>query len=127
MSSQPIFDKSLELKASGTITATETGTALAMPIGKVWSARAMFEVTALDRTSADETYVISLEVSSDNFSTVTKQIAALVSLTATGRYEIGFTGAQIEAVCPGATHIRHKVTVGGTTPSMTFSAFLTKI
>ena len=118
-------DESLRLEASATRTANFNGTALDQgagfkPGGVGMPAAAVVNVTAADRANSDETYAFVLEESSDN-STFTG-CGPSVSVDVSG------TAATIGAVSvPGFVsqrYVRCRLTVGGTTPSITYEAWL---
>ena len=128
MSSQRVYDNALELIAKGTVqTSSTNGSSLAFEAGRVDRAAAEINVTAVSGTTPSMTPI--LQASNDNGSTW-KTIAQGQPITAVGRYELGFTGAQVEAVCPKSTTYptltRLATTISGTTPSFTFGSFLTK-
>ena len=77
-------------------------------------AAAIVHVTALDLASADETYAFTLEESADN-----------VTFTAAGA-STAVTAAGAAAVRGWLTkrYVRLSLAVGGTTPSVTFKAWL---
>lgn len=128
MSSQRVYDNALELVAKGTTqTSSTNGTSLGFEAGRLNNAVCEINVTAVSGTTPSLTPI--LQASNDNGSTW-KTVTQGNPITAAGRYELGFTGAQVEAVCPksstNATLVRFATTISGTTPSFTFGAFLTK-
>jgi hypothetical protein len=67
-----------------------------------------------------------LSVETDSLAAFTDSPAKIgeVPVTATGAYELSLSGRQIETLHPNAAAIRCKATLRGTTPSITFGAFL---
>lgn len=136
--SQRIFDAALLLRAAGAaITATEVGaTILDLGTGLV-EGDLVLDVTALDTVTGDESYQFILEGSPDaNFGTAAniKVMAELRVGGATGnapngsadvpgRFLINFRNER-----NGTTYryVRLRTIIAGTTPSITFSGFLTK-
>lgn len=105
------FDKELELRnvADGAETTTATEQAVALDADKFDRPfAAVVNVTALDRATGDETYVLSIEADTSPAFGSAVAVASLPAITTTGRYEIPLTGALIEQHEPGATHIRIK-------------------
>lgn len=79
-------------------------------------------VTAVDFTSADETYTISVEVATDSAFTSPVQVAA-TSVLGIGAYTLCVDMDSVRTL--GAhKYMRVKHTVGGTTPSITYTAWL---
>ena len=105
--------------ASANSTALDMGSgfapgSLGMPVGGI------VNVTAADRTSSDETYNFKLQESSDNstFTDVCANVAVPVS---------GATATLGAVVCKGfitKRYVRLASTIAGTTPSVTFKAWL---
>lgn len=101
---------------AGAITATAAGSDThdvgdaALKPGAV----AIVDITALDTTDTDETYVVEIQGSNDSFTTPVE--LASRTMTATGRYVIPIYNWQA-----GTTYreIRVYFTIGGTTPSIT--------
>lgn len=120
------FDKQLELRnvADGAETATAAETGLALPVRQAGNFKAVFDVTALDTASGNETYVVSVETDSVAAFTDSPVKIGEVAMAATGAYELPLSSRQIETLDPNAAAIRCKATLGGTTPSITYGAFL---
>lgn len=121
-----------------TSTATETAISLDALFGAYWQNGDVphgkfvigVHVTALDTSSADETYTLSLvadDVSAMNNSPVT---LTSFSPTATGYYEVVLDSATIPRinsdVSSEAQYLAIKATLGGTTPSITYGAWIAK-
>lgn len=121
-------DSLLVLQASTTQTADYQSTAITAPdldndyIGKV-----VIPVTACDFTTGDETYIIYLEV----YDGTSYYKAGCVEIPGgvTGVYEIGFSGrsAAKMAVAAAIEGARINLDVSGTTPSITFEAYLAPV
>lgn len=76
-------------------------------------------VTSIDVADTDETYTFSLEVATSSaFSSPIK--VAEMTVRTTGPYKLVVDAETIEARVSGATHIRLKLVVAGTTPSIDF-------
>ena len=121
------FDKELELRnvADGAETSTAAEQAVALDADKFdLCFVAVVNVTAIDRTTGDETYVLTIEADTASTFGSAVVVATLPAITTVGRYEIPLSGALIEQHEPGATHVRIKATLGGTTPSITYGAHL---
>ena len=124
--------KDIELKAIGTaITSTAAATAVAFNPVMVESYKAVFRVAAIVQNDEDETYVLSVEASDDGFSSNVVELGALpdlgflgLAITAPDTFEIPLSGEAAEALNPNLATIRVKATLGGTTPSITYEAFL---
>ena len=80
---------------------------------------------SIDRTTGDETYDIYFEVDTSSAFSSAVEVARVKGITAVGYYEVLVSSQLIEALEPGATHIRAKVDVGGTTPSINYGAWMT--
>lgn len=127
MSFNSTFDKELELRniGNGAETATAAESAFAFDADRFNRPFvAVANVSALDRTTGDETYVLSIEADTSSGFASPVAVATLPAITTVGRYEIPLSGSLIEQHEPGATHIRIKATLGGTTPSVTYGAWL---
>lgn len=121
------FDKLLELRdiADGAETSTASETAKAFPILKYEALDVVVFVSAIDATTGDETYVLTVEVSDTSGGTYVA-IAALPNIRAagTGVYLIPISGATALKLSASAAYIRITATLGGTTPSITYGAFI---
>lgn len=115
---QPL-DESLRLESSANKTANFNGTAFDQtagfqPGGVGMPMAAVLNVTAIDFGNADETYSFVLEESDDNVTFVATGPA--VAFTATGYKSVpGFVSKR---------YVRCRLAVGGTTPSITYEAWL---
>jgi hypothetical protein len=124
--SNRLFDKQLELRdvAAGAVAVTGQTAAFALPASKSGRFKVVVFVTAIDRANADETYVLSVEADTASGFASPITVAQLPTITTKGAYEIPLSAELIEQHEPGATHVRLKHTLGGTTPSLTYGAFL---
>lgn len=114
----PMIDNALEIQPAVTKTASFNGPALDMGqgfapggLGKLLAA--VVDVSAIDRTDANETYAFKLQESADG-ATAWADIGLPVSVAAAGN-------TVAKAICTGR-FIRLVLTAGGTTPSITYTA-----
>jgi hypothetical protein len=120
-------DDALILSASATITTDTNGTAVSYNPSNDLYGQVVVSVTACDFTTGDETYLLWLEV---NDGTTWRKLAGIqIPGGVTGTYRMPFSGesARKMAVAAALTQVRPVVDVSGTTPSITFSSFLTKL
>lgn len=82
-------------------------------------------VSAIDFVSADEVYDIYLEVDTASNFPSAKEVGRLKSIPSVGYFEVPVSSQLIEALESGATHIRARLDVTGTTPSITYGAWMT--
>jgi hypothetical protein len=136
--SQFAFDKELLLRADGAaITATETNaTILDLGTGLI-DGYAVFDVTALDVTTGDESYKFMVEMSPDAAFGTAGNIRVVAQLHVGGATATAPNGAADTVgrfVLPfrneknGTTYryMRLYTLIAGTSPSIDFSAFLAK-
>lgn len=123
------FDKALELRnvADGAKTATASETGIALAVRMLLNCDLVIFVTAIDATSADETYVFTLQVSDLVGGTYT----TIISHTwprghGVGRLHLPINGDLSSFQDTDSAFLRITATLGGTTPSITYGAFLTK-
>lgn len=120
------IDALLELRdiADGAETTDQTETAIDFVAADHGDFKVAVHVSALDTGDADETYVINvLADSAAAFDSAV--IVASLTVTATGVFEIPLSGPKIEALEAGAIKLAVAVDVGGTTPSITYGAYVT--
>ena len=116
-----------------TADANEAGIALNVLTGAYWDnsdqpngdIRVSVHVTAIDRTTGDETYTIYFEVDTSNAFASASEVARITGITATGYYEVVIPQVLVEKFETGATHLRARLDVAGTTPSITYGAWAT--
>jgi hypothetical protein len=82
-------------------------------------------VSAADFGNADEVYDIYFEVDTAEGFASAKEVARLKAVPGVGYYQVPVSRQLIEAVEAGATHIRARLDVTGTTPSITYGAWMT--
>lgn len=120
---------------TGADTDAEAGVALNTLTGAYWDndevpnglVAVSIYVSALDVADTDETYLFIVEVdTSDAFgSAVEVGRIGPTGVDETGYYRVIVDSKMIEKLEPGATHIRIKCTKTGTTPSVTYGAWMT--
>lgn len=123
------FDLDLLLKDAGAVTADAAGSVggsakvLDMGTGFVGElVQAIVDTTALDTSSADETYTVRIQGSVDEAFTTPVELAAK-AIKSTGREEIPFTNIADEVAY---RYVRAFIDVGGTTPSINCSIWVGK-
>ena len=113
------IDNGLQVEdGAAAITSSENGTAVDLGENHGPSpmrfAQLFGDITALDTGDADETYELELEESADNS-----------TWTATGlKFSVAATGEFSKGVGIKERYVRLKKTLAGTTPSITFEAWL---
>ena len=128
-----IFDALLELEASNTRTASGVGAALAFPLTPVnpWNTDGfdydiapVFDVSALTLSGGTVEAYVEAD-SASGFPSATK--VARMPITAVGRYILPIHLDTVKLLESAATHLRSGITItGGTSPSITYRAFITK-
>jgi len=136
--SQRTYDNALLIRAAGAaITATETGSVILDLGAGMMDADLVVDVTAIDVTTGDEAYSLMLEVSPDaTFGTAGNiRVAAELRIggatftapngaaDTVGRFIIPFRNERNGTIY---RYARLYTLIAGTTPSLTFSAFLAK-
>ena len=126
-----IYDNALELRdvADGAETSTANETAINFDCRIIEEYKAVINVTAMDFTTGDESYVFDISVSDLVGGTFTKiaQLPDIGSATGTGTYEIPLSGQLAAQLDADSDWIRIGCTLAGTTPSITYGAYLTKV
>ena len=121
------FDKLLELRdvADGAETATAAETGIAFAVKKFLGLLCVVYVTAIDATTGDESYVLSVEVAATvgGSYTVVSQLPN-IRAAGTGIYKIALDGALAAKLLSTAAFVRINATLAGTTPSITYGAYL---
>ena len=127
---QAIVDVELFLRESGTpITATAAETGIAFPVRNIDEYKAVINFSGMDFTTTDETYVFSIGVSDlvgGTYTTIATTID-MGSATASGRLDIPLSGKIAEQLDADSAFIQVVATLGGTTPSVDYECFLTKV
>jgi len=109
------------IKASAQATATENNT-VAYKLESCPTFAVVIDVTAVDRTTADETYVFSVE-SLDSAGGNGVVLGALISITTAGQYVIAVDGETAKKLAGTSdAQIKLTATLAGTTPIITYSA-----
>lgn len=136
--SQFTYDNSLLIRATGVaITATETGSVILDVGAGLVKGHLVVDVTAMDVTTGDEAYSLMLEGSPDaafgtagNIRVVSELRIGGATFTApngaadaVGRFAIPFRNERNGTLY---RYLRLYTLIAGTTPSITFSAFLAK-
>lgn len=122
------YDSSTVLQASTTETASGQSTGFAITLDDSYEGQAKIVVSAIDFTTQDETYVMDLEVY-DGTAWWKIGGVSIPGANGAGIYPIAFLGgaASKMAVNGNITQARLNWTLGGTSPSITFEGFLTKV
>ncbi len=83
-------------------------------------------VTACDFTTGDETYVVSAEVAASAAFTTAYTVASqpILGNTGVGAYSLVLDMDSVFQLGVRPTHIRLRMTLAGTTPSITYAAWL---
>jgi len=118
-------DALLVLQASTTKTADYQSTAVTHPdLDNDLYGKVVVNVTALDATTGDESYLVYVEV----YDGTTYRVVGggTIPNTVTGKYEFPYSGKTVGkmAVAGAIQGVRVNLDVGGTTPSITFEAYL---
>jgi len=136
--SQATYDAALLIRATGAaITATETGSLILNVGSGLVDGYLVVDVTAIDVTTGDEAYSLMLEGSPDaafgtagNIRVMSELRIGGATFTApngaadgVGRFLIPFRNERNGTVYP---YLRLYTLLAGTSPSLTFSAFLAK-
>lgn len=127
---QAIVDVELFLRESGTpITATAAETGIEFPVRNIDEYKAVINYSGLDFGDANETYVFSIGISDVVAGTYTIIATSpdMGALGATGRLDIPLNGKLAEQLDADAAFIQVKATLGGTSPSVDYECFLTKV
>jgi hypothetical protein len=123
------FDIDLLLKDAGAITSSAAaqvgGSARQIDVGgaskSLFEAELIIDVSAIDFTSANETYQIEVEVSdTSGFGSGVVDIV-WIPVYAVGRIRVGVSNLKSGTAY---RYMRLTTTVGGTTPSINYTAFL---
>ncbi len=121
-----IFDKALELRdiAGGAITSTTSTTGINFECRKLKEFVAQIFVTACDGVSTDETYVFTVQVSDLVGGTYTTIGTLAWTRGTTGTQVIALSGDAAQVLDDDSDWVRITATLGGTTPSITYGAYL---
>ncbi len=80
----------------------------------------------VDTADGDETYTVTVEVSTDQAFT-TPIVVGSTSITAAGKHVVILHGPTVQRLAPNAKWIRVNAAVGGTTPSLDYSAWVSSM
>lgn len=105
-------------------TSTASGTGIACNLRKYRAAIIGVDVSECDATTGNETYVLSVEVSDVVGGTYTEVARVTVPRGVTGQFEMAVTGVGVEKLDADCAFTRVTWTLGGTTPIITFKAFV---
>lgn len=128
MPNNALFDAALELRDVGdgaeTSTASETG--IAFDVLHMGNPVVMVHVTAIDDTTDDETYVLDVEVSDLVAGTYTSiaEVTLDNGMTVPASFPIPIHSQLAALLDADAAFIRITATLGGTTPSITYGAYV---
>ena len=126
MSSKILLDVLLQLRdgsdAAETSTVNEAG--LALDIRKAGNFKMVFDVSAVDFGDADETYALVVDVDSEVAFGDSPVEVGRISVLATGTLEIPLSADFVESLDPNAAAIRVGVEIAGTTPSISYAAYV---
>lgn len=120
------FDKELELRdlSDGAETSTVNEAGIALDVRHNDYFKVVLNVTALDTSDADETYDLVVDVDSASDFADTPAEVGRITITATGEYIIPLHGEFITQEDADAAAIRVGCELGGTTPSITYGAYV---
>ncbi len=126
MSAKYTFDKQLELRdlADGAETSSADEAGVALDVLGAGDFKVIFEVTVLDTADADETYSLVVDVDSLAAFTDAPVEVADITVTAPGTFEIPLSGDYLSSLDANAAAIRVGAVLAGTTPSITYGAFV---
>lgn len=83
-------------------------------------------VTAIDRTTGDETYKLDLQAGPSGFAS-NVVVGTLAAITTVGQYVILVDADTVKAIKADADAIRLVLDVAGTTPSITYHAWISGV
>ena len=130
-----IYDAENAFRAPGLAAVTASGVIGAKPLDKLVNVRPGFQrnklgaeeykvvivVEALDLGNADETYTFNVQVGAAGAAAT---VVGQLSVVSTGQYVLALDAATIEKLDADRAEIELNLAVAGTTPSITFSAWL---
>lgn len=122
-----LYDDKLELADhySTAVTSTKTDTGVSVPIRFAGNCKAMLQVYALDHTTGDETYTLTINVSDAVGGTYTTIATFVVPSTTTGgTYEIPLSGLLASTLDADCAYVQAVMTLAGTTPSIKYTVYL---
>jgi hypothetical protein len=120
-----VYDDDMLLADESAVATTAAVTAIPLPVSSADNFAIRLIVTDADDGDSDETYVISFEVDTMLACSSAVEIATYTHTRGeTCDILLPMNGARVQELEPGATHIRAKATVGGTSPSLTYKAWV---
>lgn len=87
----------------------------------------VIKVKSVDRTTGDETYDFTFQIDSDSGMGSPVTVATLPTVTAAGTYILLVDGETAKKFEADAEYVRIVATLGGTTPSMEYAAFINPV
>jgi hypothetical protein len=129
MSQKYTLDVELQLRdiADGAETSTVDETGVALDVLQAGDFKVIFEVSALDTADADETYTLVVDTDSEaGFGDTPVQVGS-VTVTAVGTFEVPLSAEFVEHLDADAAAIRVGAVIGGTTPSITYGAYVVPV
>lgn len=124
---QRVFDLLQRLTASTTTTTTASTTGVNFNIRRYIGLCAVLIVTACDDGDGNETYVATIEVSDVVGGTYTAIASLTITRGSTGIFIVPLSGELAEKLDADCDWVRVTMTNGGTTPSITYEAFLGRL
>lgn len=123
------FDKLVELYdiATGAITTTASTTGVSFNIRKYQGLAVVLYITACKSSAADETYSTAIQVSDLVGGTYTTIATLAIPRGTLGLAVIPISGETAELLDNDADWVRITQTNGGTSPSITYGAFIARI
>ncbi len=121
-----LFDYNLLLRniSDGAETSTAAETGIAFDCRKLHEYVCVVYISACDSASSDETYTLSIGVSDVVGGTYTTVASQSITRGTTGQVIIPLSGALAQKLDDDSDFIQIKATLGGTTPSITYGAYL---
>ena len=128
----------LRALGSGAVTATGTESPISLDASGLayWQDDGMtfehmavvVDVTSIDTANGDETYQFEVEVADDQaFTTNVVSVGTLAGVNATGVYVIVLSRDNLNQLAKTAKYMRMKHTLGGTTPSADYTAWVAQV
>lgn len=128
--SKAIYDAEASVLLQATGTAAVTATAATSAVDLAWEAASTFvvviSVTDVDRGTGDETYTFSVRSLDSAGANEVAQVT-IPSITETGTYYIAVDSSTAVKFDADAAKIDLNCVIAGTTPSITYSAWLNPV
>ena len=118
-------ESSVELRDpdAAAVTSTTTGTAIDFNLDAANGFAVILNVQSVDRTDADETYVLTIESLDSAGANQFTQLTA-PSITESGNYRFLIDGETAAKFDTDAAKIRAVMTIGGTSPSIKYGCWV---